>query len=117
MSQETCIKDAEKFEDKYLFYAVKDKDKLNKNISIFGGGDSALDWALELSKFSKINLIHREKNLEEPHTLSEIKKLENDGKIFIKTPCQLESIDGKNNIDLLQNLTMERLKILKQILF
>ena len=95
------IKDAEKFEDKYLFYAVKDKDKFkNKNISIFGGGDSALDWALELSKFSKINLIHRRKEFRgAPHTLSEIKKLENDGKIFIKTPCQLESIDGKNNID------------------
>ncbi len=95
------IKDAEKFEDKYLFYAVKDKDKFkNKNISIFGGGDSALDWALELSKYSKINLIHRRKEFRgAPHTLSEIKKLENDGKIFIKTPCQLESIDGKNNID------------------
>ena len=25
--------------------------------------------------------------------------MENDGKIFIKTPCQLESIDGTNNID------------------
>ena len=32
-------------------------------------------------------------NLEEhQHTLSEIKKLEKEGKIFIKTPCQLESI-------------------------
>ena len=31
----------------------------NKNICIFGGGDSALDWTLELSKFSNITLIHR----------------------------------------------------------
>src|SRR6056300_1252591 len=53
-----AVKEAEKFEDKYLFYAVKDKEKLkNKSITIFGGGDSALDWALELSKFSNINLI------------------------------------------------------------
>ena len=50
-----AVKEAEKFEDKFLFYAVKDKEQFkNKNISIFGGGDSALDWALELSKFSKI---------------------------------------------------------------
>ena len=96
-----AAKEAEKFEDKFLFYAVKDKEQFkNKNISIFGGGDSALDWALELSKFSKINLIHRRDEFRgAPHTLSEIKKLEKEGKIFIKTPCQLESIEGKDKID------------------
>ena len=96
-----AVKEAEKFEDKFLFYAVKDKEQLkNKNISIFGGGDSALDWALELSKFSKINLIHRRDEFRgAPHTLSEIKKLEKEGKIFIKTPCQLVSIEGKDKID------------------
>ena len=95
------VKGADKFEDKSLFYAVKDKEKFkNKNISIFGGGDSALDWALELSKFSKINLIHRRDDFRgAPHTLSEIKKLENEGRIQIKTPCQLNSIEGKDNID------------------
>ena len=96
-----AIKEAEKFEDTSLFYAVKDKEKFkDKNISIFGGGDSALDWALELSKFSKIHLIHRREEFRgAPHTLSEIKKLEKEGKIFIKTPCQLESIEGKDKIN------------------
>ncbi len=95
------VKDSEKYEDKYLFYAVKNKEKFkNKNISIFGGGDSALDWALELSKFSKINLIHRRNEFRgAPHTLSEIKKLEKDGKISIKTPCQIDSIEGENKIE------------------
>jgi len=94
------VKEAEKFEGKSLFYAVRNKEQFkNKNISIFGGGDSALDWALELSKFSKINLIHRRKEFRgAPHTLSEIKKLEKDGKISIKTPCQLESIEGDASI-------------------
>jgi len=94
------VKEAEKFEGKSLFYAVRNKDQFkNKNISIFGGGDSALDWALELSKFSKINLIHRREEFRgAPHTLSEIKKLEKDGKISIKTPCQLHSIEGDTNI-------------------
>ncbi len=94
-------KEAEKFEDKSLFYAVKDKEKFkDKNISIFGGGDSALDWALELSKFSKIYLIHRRDEFRgAPHTLSEIKKLEKEGRILIKTPCQLESIEGKDEIN------------------
>ena len=94
-------KDAEKYEGKSIFYAVKNKDEFkNKNISIFGGGDSALDWALELSKFSKITLIHRRNEFRgAPHTLSEIKKLENEGKISIKTPCQLESIEGDKNVE------------------
>ena len=95
------VKDAEKFEDKSLFYAVKNKNHFkNKNISIFGGGDSALDWALELSKFSNINLIHRRDDFRgAPHTLSEIKKLEKEGKIAIKTPCQLQSIEGNEKIN------------------
>ena len=94
------LKDAEKFEGKSVFYAVKNKEIFkDKDISIFGGGDSALDWALELSKFSKINLIHRRNEFRgAPHTLSEIKKLEKDGKISIKTPCQLETIEGDKSI-------------------
>ena len=96
-----ALKEAERFEEKSLFYAVRNKEKFkNKNISIFGGGDSALDWALELSKFSKIHLIHRRNEFRgAPHTLSEIKNLEKEGKIFIKTPCQLESIKGKDKIN------------------
>jgi thioredoxin reductase (NADPH) len=95
------VNDTEKYEGKSLFYSVKNKDEFkNKEISIFGGGDSALDWTLELSKFSKISLIHRRNEFRgAPHTLSEIKKLENEGKISIKTPCQLESIEGDKNIE------------------
>ena len=95
-----ALKEMQKFEGKSLFYSVKDKEELkNKNISIFGGGDSALDWALELSKLSKVTLIHRRNEFRgAPHTLSEIKKLEDEGKIFIKTPCQLESVEGKDKI-------------------
>ena len=53
-------KECEKFENKSLFYAVKDKTIFkDKTVSIFGGGDSALDWAIELSKTSKVILVHR----------------------------------------------------------
>ncbi len=94
------VKDAEKFEGKSIFYSIKNKDDFkNKNITIFGGGDSALDWALELSKFSKVTLVHRRNEFRgAPHTLSEIKKLEQQKKISIKTPFQLEKIIGENNI-------------------
>ena len=94
------LKEAEKLEGKSIFYAVKDKEKFkNKNIAIFGGGDSALDWALELSKFSKITLIHRRNEFRgAQHTLSEIKKLEKEGKISVKTPCQIDYIDNYENL-------------------
>jgi len=94
------LKEAEKFEGKSLFYSVKSKEELKgKNISIFGGGDSALDWALELSKISKVTLIHRRNEFRGAlHTLSEIKKLSKQGKLSIKTPCELVSIEGNKDI-------------------
>ncbi len=95
------LENTEIYEGKSLFYSVKNKDDFkNKDISIFGGGDSALDWSLELARFSKVTLIHRRDEFRgTPHTLSKIKKMEKEGKISIKTPCQLDSIEGENNIN------------------
>tara|TARA_X000001036_G_scaffold283845_1_gene263645 strand:+ start:883 stop:1908 length:1026 start_codon:yes stop_codon:yes gene_type:complete len=94
------LKDTEKFEGTSIFYSVQNKNIFKeKNLSIFGGGDSALDWALELSKISNVTLIHRRDEFRgAPHTLAEIKKLEEKGKISIKTPCQLISIAGDKEI-------------------
>ena len=94
------LKEAEKYEDKSIFYSVNDKNKFKgKKVSIFGGGDSALDWALELSKISDVTLIHRRDEFRgAPHTLNEIKKLEKSGKVIIKTKYQLSSIDGDKKI-------------------
>jgi thioredoxin reductase (NADPH) len=90
------LKEAEKFEGKQIFYSVTNKDLFkNKKISIFGGGDSALDWALELSKSNEITLIHRRNEFRgAAHTLSEIKKKEKEGKIIVKTPYSLNSIEA-----------------------
>ena len=50
-------KECEKYENQSILYSVKDKKVFEgKTVSIFGGGDSALDWAVELSKTSKVNL-------------------------------------------------------------
>ena len=41
-------KECEQFENKTILYSIKDKKIFDgKTVSIFGGGDSALDWALE----------------------------------------------------------------------
>ena len=94
------IKQAEQLENKAVFYSVKNKETFkNKKIAIFGGGDSALDWALELSKYSQITLIHRRNEFRgAQHTLSEIRKLEKNGKLAIKTPCQIISLDNEKNL-------------------
>jgi thioredoxin reductase (NADPH) len=88
------LKEAEKFEGSQIFYSVTNKALFKgKKISVFGGGDSALDWALELSKLNEITLIHRRNEFRgAPHTLSEIKKKEKEGKIIIKTPYNLKKI-------------------------
>jgi len=94
------IKETEKFENKSVFYSVKDKNFFkNKKICIFGGGDSALDWAIELSKFSDVTLVHRRSEFRGAEHSSEIvKKLEKEKKIKLKTPFQINSIEGKDKL-------------------
>ena len=88
------------FENKSVFYSVKDKNFFKgKKVCIFGGGDSALDWAIELSKFAEITLVHRRKEFRGAgHSTETVKKLEKEGKLKIKTPFQINSIEGKEKI-------------------
>ncbi len=108
-------KECEKFENKSLFYSVKDKKIFEgKTVSIFGGGDSALDWAVELSKKSKVNLIHRRDEFRGAEaTVSKMHAQVKEGKInlftkyqmtSVKGNGQLESIDIKNDEDEIKNI-------------
>ena len=95
------VKGAEIFENKGVFYSVKDKNLFkNKKLCIFGGGDSALDWAIELSKFAEITLVHRRNEFRgAEHSVELSRKLEKEGKIKIKTPFQIQSINGNDKIN------------------
>ena len=95
------IKDIEKFENNSVFYSVKDKNYFkNKKVCIFGGGDSALDWAVELSKISEVVLVHRRNEFRgAEHSADVAKKLEKEGKLKIKTPFQIQSIESKDKIN------------------
>ena len=95
------VKGADIFENKSVFYSVKDKNIFkSKKVCIFGGGDSALDWAIELSKFAEITLIHRRNEFRgAEHNAEVARKLEKEGKIKIKTPFQIQSIEGKDKIN------------------
>ena len=95
-SSEEC----EKYENYSLFYLIKDKSIFqNKTVSIFGGGDSALDWAIELSNKSKVNLIHRRDEFSGAQSsINKVKELEKSRKVKIFTKYQLNSIKGDENI-------------------
>ena len=94
------VKEAEKFENKGIFYSIKDKNNFkNKKICIFGGGDSALDWAIELSKIAQVTLVHRRNEFRgAEHSATIAREFEKQGKLKIKTPFQIESIEGEDKI-------------------
>ena len=95
------LKECKKFENKSLFYSVKDKKIFEgKTISIFGGGDSALDWAVELSKISKVNLVHRRDEFRGAQsTLDKVNELKKSGKINLFTKFQLVNVSGLNQLE------------------
>jgi len=92
--------ECEKYENQSLFYSIKDKSIFEgKTVSIFGGGDSALDWTIELSNKSKVNLIHRRDEFTGAQlSVNKIKELEKSGKIKFFTKYQLNSVKGEQNI-------------------
>lgn len=55
------VEDIDRFVNRQLFYRVKDPLQFHgKNLVIAGGGDSALDWALEFAgKAASVVLVHR----------------------------------------------------------
>ncbi len=94
-------KECEKFENKSLFYSVKDKKIFKEKIvSIFGGGDSALDWAVELSKECEVNLIHRRDEFRGAQaTVNKVKELAKAGKINLLTKYQMSAINGSDKLE------------------
>ena len=95
------VKECEKFEGKSVYYSVKDKTIFqDKTVTIFGGGDSALDWAIELSATSKVQLIHRRDEFRGVQaSVDKVKELSKEGKIELLTKYQLSSIKGNKKIE------------------
>ena len=94
------VKECKKFEGKELLYSIKDKAIFkDKTVTIFGGGDSALDWTIELSNNSKVQLIHRRDEFRGVQSsVNKVKQLEKEGKVEILTQYQLSSVKGENKI-------------------
>ena len=95
------VKECENFENKSVLYSIKDKNIFkDKTVTIFGGGDSALDWAVELSKNSKVNLVHRRDDFRGAQaTVDKIHELAKNGKIDLYTKYQMNSIKGEFQLE------------------
>ena len=94
-------KEIEKYEGKQILYSIKDKTVFkDRTVCIFGGGDSALDWAIELSNTSKVILIHRRDDFRGMQaSIDKANQLKEEGKIEIYTKYQLDSVQGEGEVE------------------
>ena len=94
-------KEIEKYEGKQILYSIRDKTAFkDKTVVIFGGGDSALDWAIELSNTSKVILVHRRDDFRGMRaSIDKANQLKEEGKIEIYTKYQLDSVQGKEKVE------------------
>jgi len=94
-------KEIDKFVGKEILYSIRDKTVFkDKTVCIFGGGDSALDWAIELSNTSKVILVHRRDAFRGMQaSIDKVTQLKKEGKIEIYTKYQLEAVQGSEKVE------------------
>ena len=95
------IEDPDKFINKGVTYAVRSKSTYeNKDIFIFGGGDSALDWCVELAEQAKsLSLVHRRDAFRgAQHTEEQMRALVAAGKVKLLTPYLINGIEGSDKV-------------------
>jgi thioredoxin reductase (NADPH) len=93
------VPDAESYEDKSLHYRVRDPGQFaGKRLVILGGGDSALDWVLELAGAAEhITLVHRRDEYRAvPDSVAKMKQLVAAGKVDEITSAKAKAISGSD---------------------
>lgn len=91
------VSNAEDFAGKTLHYRVKNPDQFaGKRLVILGGGDSALDWVLELAgKAERITLVHRRDEYRAmPDSVMKMQKLVADGAMDEIKNAKATAING-----------------------
>ncbi|MGE7768283.1 NAD(P)/FAD-dependent oxidoreductase [Peribacillus sp. NPDC096540] len=79
------LENVKKYEGKNIHYFINDLNQFaGKNVLVFGGGDSAVDWALMLEPIAKkVTIVHRRDKFRAHE--SSIENL-NNSKVEVKTP-------------------------------
>jgi thioredoxin reductase (NADPH) len=94
------VEGIEAYEQKSVFYAVrKMEDFRDQDVVIVGGGDSALDWTLNLQPIARsLTLVHRRDAFKAaPASVNRMKELVMEGKINFLLG-QIAKIDGENGM-------------------
>lgn len=89
---------ASEFEGKNLHYFVNDLNMFaGQRVAVFGGGDSAVDWALMLEPIAKeVHLIHRrDKFRAHEHSVENL----TNSKVNVLTPYELKDLAGDDQIN------------------
>ena len=95
------INNIESYEEKGISYFIKDPNLYkNKNVLIAGGGDSALDWTIELANIaSNVTLIHRRNEFRGAlDSVEKVQELKNKNKIKLITPAEVVSLMGDDKL-------------------
>ena len=93
------VPNVEEYEDKTLHYRVRDPGQFaGKRLVILGGGDSALDWVLELAdKAERITLVHRRDEYRAmPDSVARMKQLVADGRVDEFTSAKAAELRGEH---------------------
>ncbi|WP_339704892.1 NAD(P)/FAD-dependent oxidoreductase [Algoriphagus aquimarinus] len=96
------VENLELFEGKGITYMVKNPETFrDKNVILAGGGDSALDWTIFLSKVAKrVTLVHRNETFRgAPDSASKVFDLANQGKIDLILSANLKGVSGNGVLD------------------
>ncbi|WP_422730742.1 NAD(P)/FAD-dependent oxidoreductase [Lactobacillus intestinalis] len=89
------LKTNEEMKKKIHYFIKNPADFKNQTVGVFGGGDSALDWANELASYANVKLIHRRdqfRGLE-----SSVEKLKKAPNVELLTPYLPKEISIKND--------------------
>ncbi|PAC36613.1 NAD(P)/FAD-dependent oxidoreductase [Caldifermentibacillus hisashii] len=102
------LENARDYEGKNLHYFINDMNYFqNKKVVIFGGGDSAVDWALMLEPIAeKVTIVHRrEKFRAHEHTVENMRN----SNVEIKTPFVPVELIGDG-----ENINQVKIQVVKQ---
>lgn len=104
------------FEKKGIDYMIKNPEKYKgKKVLISGGGDSALDWSIYLTKVAKhVSLVHRRKEFRgAPDSVEKAMVLAQQGKIDLILNAEVDEVKGNGYLQQLGitiNIKGEKIK-------
>ncbi len=98
-------------EGKGVDYMIIDPETYRgKKVILAGGGDSALDWTIELADIAKeLTLVHRRTTFRgAPDSVEKVMKLAHDGKIELLLNTNIQSVSGNGTLQSVDLIDKEK---------